>query len=71
MLMKNLTLKAALGTKPASTIAALRTLAVGRLPYERMYSAAVGLDEVEHAIQIVGGEHGDRSPVHFSVDPWS
>jgi threonine dehydrogenase-like Zn-dependent dehydrogenase len=71
ILMKNLTLKAAMGTKPTSTIAALRTLVAGRLPYERLYTAAVGLDEVERAIQSVGGEHADQSPIHLSVDPWA
>jgi threonine dehydrogenase-like Zn-dependent dehydrogenase len=71
ILMKNLTLKAALGTKPSSTIAALRTLSAGRLPYDRLYTSAVGLDEVEHAIQTVGGEHAGTSPIHLSVDPWA
>jgi threonine dehydrogenase-like Zn-dependent dehydrogenase len=71
ILMKNLTLKAALGTKPSSTVAALRTLSAGRLPYERLYTAGVGLDEVEHAIQMVGGEHAGNSPIHLSVDPWA
>jgi threonine dehydrogenase-like Zn-dependent dehydrogenase len=71
ILMKNLTLKAALGTKPSSTIAALRTLSAGRLPYERLYTVAVALDDVERAIQTVGGEHAGESPIHLSVDPWA
>jgi threonine dehydrogenase-like Zn-dependent dehydrogenase len=71
ILMKNLTLSAALGTKPTSTVAALRTLAAGRLPYERLYTAAVGLDEAERAIQTIGGEHADQLPIHLSVDPWA
>jgi threonine dehydrogenase-like Zn-dependent dehydrogenase len=71
LVMKNLTLKSVLGTKPSSTIGALRTLAAGRLPFERLYTRCVGLEEVEYAIQVVGGEHDDESPIHLSVDPWA
>jgi threonine dehydrogenase-like Zn-dependent dehydrogenase len=71
IIMKNLTLKAALGTKPESTIASLRTLSAGRLPYERLYTAAVGLDEAERGIQSIGGEHAEQLPIHLSVDPWA
>jgi hypothetical protein len=69
--MKNVTLKAALGTKPSSTVGALRTLAAGWLPFERLFTATVGLDGVERAIQAVGGEHDGEAPIHVSVDPWA
>jgi threonine dehydrogenase-like Zn-dependent dehydrogenase len=71
LLMKNVTLKAALGTKPSSTVGALRTLAAGWLPFERLFTATVGLDGVERAIQAVGGEHDGEAPIHVSVDPWA
>jgi threonine dehydrogenase-like Zn-dependent dehydrogenase len=70
LLMKNVTLKAALGTKPVSAVAALRTLAAGRLPFERLFSMTVPLDGVERGVQVVGGEHSGEAPIHISVDPW-
>jgi threonine dehydrogenase-like Zn-dependent dehydrogenase len=48
---------------------ALRAMEGGRFPLERMCSHTIGLDQIDHALRMVGGETAERS-IHVTVDPW-
>jgi threonine dehydrogenase-like Zn-dependent dehydrogenase len=48
---------------------ALRTMASGAFPLDRMSSHVVGLSDVDAALRMVGGESKERS-IHITVDPW-
>jgi len=49
---------------------ALKTMAAGTFPLERMSSHVVGLRDLDKALRMVGGESAERS-VHITVAPWS
>jgi threonine dehydrogenase-like Zn-dependent dehydrogenase len=49
---------------------ALKTMAAGTFPLERMSSHVVGLRDIDRALRMVGGESDERS-VHITVAPWS
>lgn len=48
---------------------ALKTMAAGNFPLEKMSSHVVGLGQIDHALKMVGGESNERS-IHITVDPW-
>jgi threonine dehydrogenase-like Zn-dependent dehydrogenase len=48
---------------------ALKTMAAGTFPLERMSSHVIGLKDIDHALKMVGGESSERS-IHITVDPW-
>lgn len=48
---------------------ALKTMAGGRFPLEKMSSHVVGLKDIDLALKMVGGESQERS-IHITVDPW-
>ncbi len=48
---------------------ALKTMAAGRFPLEKMSSHVVGLKDIDVALKMVGGESAERS-IHITVDPW-
>ncbi len=49
---------------------ALKTMAGGRFPLERMSSHVIGLKDLDHGLKMVGGESQERS-IHITVAPWS
>jgi threonine dehydrogenase-like Zn-dependent dehydrogenase len=49
---------------------ALKTMAAGTFPLERMSSHVVGLQDIDRALRMVGGESPERS-IHITVAPWS
>lgn len=48
---------------------ALRTMALGRVPLERMSTHLLGLADVDRALRMVGGQSQEQS-IHVSIDPW-
>jgi threonine dehydrogenase-like Zn-dependent dehydrogenase len=48
---------------------ALKTMAAGRFPLEKMSSHVIGLKDIDIALKMVGGESAERS-IHITVDPW-
>lgn len=48
---------------------ALKTMAAGRFPLEKMSSHVIGLKEVDVGLKMVGGESNERS-IHITIDPW-
>lgn len=48
---------------------ALRTMAQGRFPLERISSHVIGLPDLDAGLKMVGGESREKS-IHITVDPW-
>jgi threonine dehydrogenase-like Zn-dependent dehydrogenase len=66
---KSITMKSARGHSYRACELALRQLASGRFPLERLATHTFGLEETDRAIRAVGGEEGD-DVVHVSLLPW-
>jgi threonine dehydrogenase-like Zn-dependent dehydrogenase len=64
-----ITLKGLRGHSYQAVEMALRTMARAKLPLERMSSHVLGLEDVDAAIRMVGGEGSER-PIHISIAPW-
>jgi threonine dehydrogenase-like Zn-dependent dehydrogenase len=69
MTLKFITLKSARGHSYRACELALRQLASGRFPLEKVTTHRFGLDEVDLAIKSVGG-HGVPDVIHASLMPW-
>jgi threonine dehydrogenase-like Zn-dependent dehydrogenase len=68
--MKALTIKGAFATTPWATANAMRLLDQGKYPFHKLHSHTFGLDDVERAIGILGGEIADPTPVlHITIKP--
>ena len=68
--MKALAIKGALATIPWATANAMRVLGEGKYPFHKLHSHTFGLDDVERAIGILGGEITDPTPVlHITIKP--
>lgn len=68
--MKALTIKGALATTPWASDNAMRLLGEGKYPFHKLHSHTFGLDQVDRAIAILGGEIADPIPVlHITVKP--
>jgi threonine dehydrogenase-like Zn-dependent dehydrogenase len=70
LIEKSLTIRAAMGSKPASTLAALDFLHRVDLPFGAMCTASVPLRGVEDALLVMGGEAPGKAEIHIAVDPW-
>jgi threonine dehydrogenase-like Zn-dependent dehydrogenase len=66
---KSLTMKSARGHSYRACELALKQLASGRFPLERLTTHTFGLAEADRAIRAVGGEEAD-DVVHVSLLPW-
>jgi threonine dehydrogenase-like Zn-dependent dehydrogenase len=66
---KAITIKSARGHSYRACELALRQLASGRFPLEKLSTHSFGLDEVDHAIRAVGGEV-EEDVIHVSLLPW-
>jgi threonine dehydrogenase-like Zn-dependent dehydrogenase len=64
-----LTIRGAYGVDARGMRAAIALLESGRVPFEKMHTHTFGLDEVERAIQTLGGDVPGESAVHVSVHP--
>ncbi|MDB5571325.1 MAG: Threonine dehydrogenase [Hyphomicrobiales bacterium] len=69
MINNQLTLKGLRGHSFEAVEMALRTMASNRLPLELMSTHKFGLNDVDKALKIVGGQMEERS-IHVSIDPW-
>ena len=70
MQRKCLTLKGVRGHSYRAVEMALRVIASGKSPLDKMSSHRFGLNDVDKAIRAVAGEGGE-DVVHVTVDPWS
>jgi threonine dehydrogenase-like Zn-dependent dehydrogenase len=69
VIAKQIVLRGTRGHSFEAVELALRTMALGRFPLERMSSHVVGLSELDRALKMVGGE-GDERSIHITVAPW-
>jgi threonine dehydrogenase-like Zn-dependent dehydrogenase len=69
MVDKQIILRGTRGHSYGAVELALKTMAAGTFPLEKMSSHVVGLKEIDHALKMVGGESQERS-IHITVDPW-
>jgi threonine dehydrogenase-like Zn-dependent dehydrogenase len=69
IIAKQVTLKGLRGHGYESVELALRTMASGRFPLERMSTHVLGLAEVDEGLRMVGGEIRNGS-IHITVAPW-
>jgi threonine dehydrogenase-like Zn-dependent dehydrogenase len=67
---KQAVLRGTRGHSFAAVELALATMASGKFPLERMSSHVVGLNDIDNALRMVGGEGAERS-IHITVAPWS
>ena len=45
-------------------------MAKKRLPLDKMSSHIIGLNDIDHALRMVGGQ-ADEPSIHITVDPWT
>jgi threonine dehydrogenase-like Zn-dependent dehydrogenase len=69
MVDMQITLRGTRGHSYGAVELALRTMAARTFPLEKMSSHIVGLNEIHHALTMVGGQSAERS-IHVTVDPW-
>ena len=68
--MRALTIKGAFNHTPWATANAMRILGEGKYPFYKLHSHNFGLDQVERAIGILGGDIVDETPVlHITITP--
>ena len=65
---QQLTLKGLRGHSYDAVEMALRAMASGKYPFERMSTHLMGLGDVDRALRMVGGQLDERS-IHVSIDP--
>jgi threonine dehydrogenase-like Zn-dependent dehydrogenase len=65
---QQLTLKGLRGHSFDAVEMALRAMASGKFPFERMSTHVLGLDDLDRALRMVGGQLEERS-IHVSIDP--
>ncbi len=66
---QQLTLKGLRGHSYDAVEMALRAMASKKYPFELMSTHLMGLDQVDHALHMVGGQLEEKS-IHVSIDPW-
>jgi threonine dehydrogenase-like Zn-dependent dehydrogenase len=69
LINNQLTLRGLRGHSFEAVEMALRTMAAKNLPLELMSTHRFGLNEIDKALKIVGGQMEERS-IHVSIDPW-
>ena len=67
--LKGLRVQGAFSRSRWSTKNSIRILAEGRYPFDKLHTHTVGLDGVERAIQILGGEIEGEQVIHITVVP--
>jgi 2-desacetyl-2-hydroxyethyl bacteriochlorophyllide A dehydrogenase len=67
--LKSLEVAGAAGRSNASSLRAVKMLSDAAYPFSKLHSHTFGLDDVEHAIQLLGGEIPDENPVHITIQP--
>jgi threonine dehydrogenase-like Zn-dependent dehydrogenase len=67
---KAITIKSARGHSYRACDLALKQLASGRFPLERLSTHRFALDRVDHAIRSLAGDTEERDVIHISLMPW-
>src|SRR5262249_52758064 len=67
---KVLNLVGSRATVPWDSWNALELVSSRRFPFEKLHSHRVGLDDVEHALQVLGGEVPTETAMHVTVIPY-
>ncbi|MFC5751917.1 zinc-dependent alcohol dehydrogenase [Actinomadura rugatobispora] len=58
------------GSSAASTRQAVQMLADGDYPFSQLHSHRFGLDDLDQALRILGGEVAGENPLHLTMLPW-
>jgi threonine dehydrogenase-like Zn-dependent dehydrogenase len=66
---KALTVKGAFSVDAAAYMDAIRLIESGKFPLEKMQTHKFGLDNVEHAIQLLAGEVPGEDGIHVAIMP--
>jgi len=61
--------KGAFSVDAAAYIDAIKLIESGKFPLEKMQTHKFGLDDVEHAIQLLAGEVPGEDGIHVAVIP--
>jgi threonine dehydrogenase-like Zn-dependent dehydrogenase len=69
LINKALTVKGAFSVDAAAYTDAIKLIESGKFPLERMQTHRYGLDNVEHAIQLLAGEVPGEDGIHVAVMP--
>lgn len=69
VVMKELTIKGALGVNWSSYEQAIRTIESSKYPLERMHTHTLPLEEAERAIRILAGDESGEDGVHIALVP--
>jgi threonine dehydrogenase-like Zn-dependent dehydrogenase len=69
LINKALTVKGAFSVDAASYTDAIKLIESGQFPLEKMQTHKFGLDDVEHAIQLLAGEVPGEDGIHVAVMP--
>jgi threonine dehydrogenase-like Zn-dependent dehydrogenase len=67
---KGLTIRGGFATTPWSSANAMRVIASGKYPLEKLPSRILALEEVEEAVKMLGGEVPRGDIIHFVVHPY-
>lgn len=66
---KGLTMIGAYSVDARGYVEAIKIIESGRFPLEKMHTHTFGLEEVGHAIEVLGGEVKGEDGIHISIDP--
>jgi threonine dehydrogenase-like Zn-dependent dehydrogenase len=69
LINKALTVKGAFSVDAAAYTDAIKLIESGKFPLEKMQTHRFGLDDVEHAIQLLAGEIDGEDGIHVAVMP--
>lgn len=69
LVLKSLTLRGVLGVSSWSFRQAIRVIASGRYDFSAWHTHTLGLDDLEHAIALLGGKVAGEQVVHITVVP--
>lgn len=69
LINKALTVKGAFSVNAAAYTDAIKLIESGQFPLERMQTHKFGLDQVEHAIQLLAGEVPGEDGIHVAIMP--
>jgi threonine dehydrogenase-like Zn-dependent dehydrogenase len=69
LINKAITVKGAFSVDAAAYMDAIRLIESGKFPLEKMQTHRLGLDRVEHAIQLLAGEVPGEDGIHVAIMP--
>ena len=69
IVVKEATVRGAFGVTAPAYDAAIRLIESGRVPLERMHTHDFGLEDAEHAIQMLAGDVSGESSIHSCLRP--